>query len=310
MKVFKLLAGLGAILTLSASILASPAQAQATRTWISGVGDDVNPCSRTAPCKTFAGAISKTAAGGEINCIDSGGFGALTITKAITLDCETVEAGVLVAGTNGIVVAAATTDVVVLRGLDFQGLGSGLNGVQFNSGAALYIEKCVIQGFIDSGVNFVPNQNGTAKLTISDTVIRQTGSATLSGGIVMQPQSATAPVVATIKNSSITGSYLGIKADSELGGNINASFYNTVTNQNSHAGIIAQAVPGGEGGTTSFMIDSATSSNNVYGIRADGPNATVRVSNSTVTNNSTVGLAGTDGGGLSPATEITTSTAT
>src|SRR6202171_2112721 len=79
----------------------APAHAQATRTWVSGVGDDANPCSRTAPCKTFAGAISKTAASGEINCIDPGGFGALTITKAIAIICDNVEAGVLVSGTNG-----------------------------------------------------------------------------------------------------------------------------------------------------------------------------------------------------------------
>src|SRR6185503_19236298 len=101
----------------------APAYAQATRTWVSGTGDDANPCSRTAPCKTFAGAISKTAAGGEINCIDTGGYGALTITKSITVDCKNTEAGVLVAGTNGFVVTAASTDVIVIRGLDFTGLG-------------------------------------------------------------------------------------------------------------------------------------------------------------------------------------------
>jgi hypothetical protein len=62
------------------------AQAQATRTWVSGVGDDANPCSRTAPCKTFAGAISKTAPCGEISVLDPGGFGAVTITKSITIN--------------------------------------------------------------------------------------------------------------------------------------------------------------------------------------------------------------------------------
>src|SRR5476649_1743117 len=101
----------------------APAYAQATRTWVSGVGDDANPCSRTAPCKTFAGAISKTAAAGEINCIDPGGFGALTITKAITIDCANTEAGVLVAGTNGFSVNAGAGDVVTLRGLDIFGTG-------------------------------------------------------------------------------------------------------------------------------------------------------------------------------------------
>src|ERR1700683_3993078 len=97
--------------------LTTAAQAQATRTWVSGVGDDVNPCSRTAPCKTFAGAISKTSAGGEINFIDPGGFGPLTITKAITIDCANTEAGVLVSGTNGFVVNAGAADIVTLRGL-------------------------------------------------------------------------------------------------------------------------------------------------------------------------------------------------
>src|SRR5215813_9689606 len=122
----------------------APSHAQATRTWVSGLGDDANPCSRTAPCKTFAGAISKTAAGGEINCLDPGGFGALTITKAITVACESVEAGVLVAGTNGIVVSAGANDAVVLRGLDFVGFGTGLSGIRFNTGATLIVEKCTI----------------------------------------------------------------------------------------------------------------------------------------------------------------------
>src|SRR5213592_312031 len=98
---------------------ASAARAQASRTWVSGVGDDANPCSRTAPCKTFAGAISKTAAGGEIDALDPAGYGAVTITKAITIDGGGGQvASVLVSGTNGIVVQAnAQTDVVILRNL-------------------------------------------------------------------------------------------------------------------------------------------------------------------------------------------------
>src|SRR5246127_3720838 len=99
-------------------LYAAPAQAQATRTWVSGVGDDANPCSRTAPCKTWAGAISKTAPGGEIDALDPGGFGAVTITKSITLDGGGGQvASVLVAGTNGIVIAAQPTDVVTIRNL-------------------------------------------------------------------------------------------------------------------------------------------------------------------------------------------------
>src|SRR6201987_6097283 len=137
------LAVLGAVLV---PVLSSaPAQAQATRTWVSGVGDDVNPCSRTAPCKTFAGAISKTAASGEINCLDPGGFGAVTITKSIIISCEGVEAGVLVAGTNGIAVNGASTDIVYLRGLDLEGLGTGLSGILFIGSGVLHVEHCIIR---------------------------------------------------------------------------------------------------------------------------------------------------------------------
>src|SRR3954462_11648712 len=124
-----------------ALVLPATASAQATRTWVSGVGDDVNPCSRTAPCKTFAGAISKTAAGGEINCLDPGGFGGVTITKAITIACEGVTAGVLVSGTNAIIVNAGPSDQVTLRGLDINGAGTGLNGIRFLAGKALIVDN-------------------------------------------------------------------------------------------------------------------------------------------------------------------------
>src|SRR5688572_12202155 len=112
---------------------AAPAAAQATRTWVSGVGDDANPCSRTAPCKTFAGAISKTATGGEINCLDPGGFGGLTIVKSISIVCDYTEGGVLSAGAgvNGFVInLPAATDTVFLSGLDFNGAGNDQNGVR------------------------------------------------------------------------------------------------------------------------------------------------------------------------------------
>src|SRR5512145_1944192 len=120
---------------------AGPAHAQASRTWVSGVGDDANPCSRTAPCKTFAGAISKTAAGGEISVLDPGGFGAVTITKSITIASEggSGEGGILSPGVNGITINAGANDVVTIRGLAIHGGGSpspGLNGVRFIAGRA------------------------------------------------------------------------------------------------------------------------------------------------------------------------------
>src|SRR5467141_2480608 len=116
------------------------AHAQASRTWVSGVGDDANPCSRTAPCKTFAGAISKTAAGGEIDALDPGGFGAVTITKAITIDGGGGQvAGILAALTNGINVAAGAADIVTLRNIQLNGAGTGLIGINYTSGLGLIV---------------------------------------------------------------------------------------------------------------------------------------------------------------------------
>jgi hypothetical protein len=155
-----------------AAMIAAPgiAQAQATRTWVSGVGDDANPCSRTAPCKTFAGAISKTAPAGEINVLDPGGFGAVTITKSITIRSDHIEAGVLVSGTNGINVSAGTTDRVVLEGLDFEGLGTGLNAVNILAGQKVFVIRCAIRHFTQNGINMISSTPG-AHVFIKDSFI-------------------------------------------------------------------------------------------------------------------------------------------
>jgi len=141
---------LGGILAIALNVM--PAQAQATRTWVSGVGDDANPCSRTAPCKTFAGAISKTATGGEINCLDPGGFGGVTITKSIQIICM-VEAGVLVSGTNAIIVNAAAGSEILLDGLDIEGLSTGINGVNVLASNTVTIRNSTIKNFTQNGVN-------------------------------------------------------------------------------------------------------------------------------------------------------------
>src|SRR5436305_10497233 len=123
------------LLSVAVLMVASIANAQATRTWVSGLRDDANPCSRTAPCKTFAGAISKTASPGIINCLDPGGFGAVTITKSITIDCTGTYGSVLASGTQGVIINALSTDRIVLRAIDINGAGTtlgtqGVNVVQ------------------------------------------------------------------------------------------------------------------------------------------------------------------------------------
>jgi hypothetical protein len=133
------------------TFIATSAFAQATRTWVSGVGDDVNPCSRTAPCQSFAGAIAKTAARGEINVIDPGDYGAVTITKSITINGVGQGAQIIATGSNGITISAAATDVVKLLHLQINGLATSLVGIRFNSGAALIVDDVFVHGFV-SGI--------------------------------------------------------------------------------------------------------------------------------------------------------------
>src|SRR5262245_57776415 len=163
-------------------VLASAAQAQATRTWVSGVGDDVNPCSRTAPCKTFAGAISKTAKDGEISVLDPGGYGAVTITKSITINgTHGAGFGSIVASlVNGIVINI--TDVndvrktVRLVSLNINGASTGLDAIKIFAATAVNVEDCVLDGFTGSGINDVRTTVG--KLYVSHTVARNCAQST------------------------------------------------------------------------------------------------------------------------------------
>jgi hypothetical protein len=164
---------------------ASMAQAQATRTWVSGVGDDVNPCSRTAPCKTFAGAISKTADNGEIDCLDPGGFGAVTVTKTITLDGTTGSGfgSILASGTTGINFndsgsGAPNTKILRVRNLSIQGAGvtPGSIGINWTSGKNLYVENCIIQGFKSGtghGISVNLSVGASQTLTVTDSIISE-----------------------------------------------------------------------------------------------------------------------------------------
>lgn len=133
--------GVMCILSLSAG-----ASAQATRTWVSGVGDDVNPCSRTAPCKTFAGAYPKTAAGGQINVLDPGGYGGVTIGKSLSVIANGVTAGVLVLG-DGVVINAGESDSIYLEGLDFEGESSSASGVRIMQAGKVVIRNSTIRNF-------------------------------------------------------------------------------------------------------------------------------------------------------------------
>src|ERR1700726_1077318 len=183
---------------LAVLVLAStPAYAQATRTWVSGVGDDANPCSRTAPCKTWPGAIAKTAAGGEIDALDPGGFGTVTITKAITLDGGGGQVASILAapGINGVNISAGASDVIILRNLRINGAGGGI-GVSVNTAGRVVIEKCDIFGFASAGVAASPS-SGIVAFKAQDSTFNNNG-----GGITIKPTGG-ATVNASIERTHV-----------------------------------------------------------------------------------------------------------
>lgn len=288
---------------LLAVVLAFPAvlEAQATRTWVSGVGDDANPCSRTAPCKTFAGAISKTAAGGEISVLDPGGFGAVTITKSISIVAEdSGEGGILGAATNGVIINAGAGDVVTLRGLIIEGAGTGLNGIRFLAGKALNVERCLIADFRAStasnghGISFRPS--GASALTLVDTVVENNGIGSNGGGILIQPTgSGTATV--DMNRVTVTGNVFGIKVDTTGGtGASKVTLNNSSVSSSTFSGLVA-FTPGGGPAVDFFVNSSAIVNNGSNGIRSEGPNVRVRIADNVITGNAT-GLSIASGGAV------------
>ena len=259
--------------------------AQATRTWVSGVGDDVNPCSRTAPCKTFAGAISKTAEGGEIDALDPAGFGTVTITKAITIDGTTGQGfgGILASGVNGVNVNITSGNhiadaVVTLRHLSIQGVSqspnlAGPSGISVTNVNRLNVEECYIQNMSTTGIRFSLGAN-SCQASIKDTTIENTAtgiSSTSTGGAaVIQVEhcrfSSMADGVNAIANSFIT---------------IRDSYFGGLTGANGGAKASA--------GTTVNVLNSAFANNNI-GVNVVG---TVRLSNNDFVNNTTAISGGT-----------------
>src|SRR5205085_8044274 len=274
----------------------SLAHAQATRTWVSGVGDDVNPCSRTAPCKTFAGAISKTFINGEIDCLDEGGFGVVTITKSITIE------GTFGGGFGSILSSGSPTAVLInltsgttndplqtvrLRNIAITGTGAsgsvgtrtGTNGVRILSAFNVYVENCVITDLSNRGIS--DEQTTAGSLYITDTIVRNCAQS----GIAITPVSVS--VKASIDHTRSEGNGNG---GFVVTANVNATVSNSVAAGNAQFGFYAEQASG----TTKLNIESSTSVNNGVGINS-GPGASdVVCSNVNVFNNGT-GLTFTGG---------------
>jgi len=276
---------------LALALLAAPivGHAQATRTWVSGVGDDVNPCSRTAPCKTFAGAISKTAAGGEINVLDPGGFGTVTITKSITIGTDPALGGTLNASTNGVIINAATTDTVTLRGLVIMGpstgVSTGLNGVRIVQAGTVNIENCYIYGNRSAAPNgngvVAVNTSGTLRLNVTRTLLSENGAASTGAGVLVQP-TGTGSAIVSLDNVTAINNSRGVQLDaSSTSGSVKGTISNSNINNNTLAGIHIVS----NGSASNVFITDTVSSNNAGGLNAIGAGVVARVNRSSFFNN-------------------------
>lgn len=274
-----------AALTFGFALLITPSVfAQATRTWVSGVGDDANPCSRTAPCKTFAGAISKTAAGGEISVLDPGGFGAVTITKSITLNGAGTLASILFSGTNGIIVNGAGI-VVNIVDISLNGgtpTSPGINGIRIIAADRVTVVGCDIFNYSSAGIKDERTTAGT--LTVKNTTIRnsiQSGANTVTQGINLTPSAGTVAIAAVIDGCNISGNNLATSSGIFLNNGPKALVTRTTLNGNLR-GVIA-------GTSSEISLQECQVIGNGHGLRAS-PGGTVRIAHCLITGNTTNGL--------------------
>lgn len=271
--------GLVLVLVVAILAIAPMAHAQATRTWVSGVGDDVNPCSRTAPCKTYAGAISKTAAGGIISTLDPGGFGAVTITKSITIEGTGTLGSILNAGTS-VTVNAASTDVVVLRDLSLHGAGTGTNGVRILSASEVYIQNCNIQNNAGDGIDIAPSGVGTlTKVHVDNSrIMNNTGK-----GIELIPSSS-GTIKLVVNDSEISGnSSNGVDV---TGNNNSASIINSRITHNGATGVQVQLT------SSVAFVSNSLIAYNVTGVNSGvgGQSPVVHLSGNTIVGNTGNGV--------------------
>jgi len=269
----------------AAAILLSQttAHAQAMRTWVASTasrGSDANACTRAAPCKTFAGALAKTVAGGEINCIDADDYGAVTITKSISIVCDNTEAGIIT-GAVAITVNTAAADTVTLKGIDIDGSGTGTAAVSFTQGGTLHLQKLRIRNFKGGnanrafGINFTPTVAG-AKLHLSDSIIADSGFGFGGAGIGVATQG---PIVtASITNTRVENNLAGMRIFGS------ATTLNVTVTDSAFVGNSAGIL---NGAGVMMLNNIVVANNSEIGIANTGPQSTTRMGNSLVTGNAT-----------------------
>jgi hypothetical protein len=270
--------------TLISALASSGAYALANRTFVSGNGSDANPCSLTAPCRSFAGAILQTSPGGEIAVLDTAGYGAVTITHAVSIvNEEGVEAGITATSGDGITIAAGPADVVNLRGLTLVGAG-GANGITFNTGGALNIQNCVIRGFSADGLNLAPT--GNTDINVSNTIASGNGNV----GIVVSPSGTGITVTASFEQvQAIHNNQDGFEVfgGSMTGGSLHVIAADSLASGNAAAGFFSTSIAGKANPT--FTLANSRATNNQTGV-ANGQGVAMFLNGSTISGNSANGF--------------------
>ena len=266
--------------------------AQASRTWVSGVGDDADSCSRTSPCRSFSRAHTATAVNGEINCLDTGSYGGVTITKSITINCHDVFSGTTASSTQGVLINydlfddTDTRKSVHLRNLNFNGLNTGQRGIRISSSTAIpgtnvHIEDCVIDGAYGTpGRGIEDNRNGGGKLFITNTTIRNVSGAAIS----FAPFTGSGLVNITIDKVQIYNCQFGIAIGS--GGTVVVT--NSVISSCSSAGLHVE----GNFEASDIHANNVVLNHNGIGLEQSGV-GTIRIANSQITNSTANGTVGT-----------------
>ena len=281
-------------LALTAALPAVSAQAQNLRSFVSGHGSDSNNCTLATPCRTFQAAFNVTNAGGEIAVLDSAGYGTLTINKAISIvNPGGVEGGIIVpSGGTGVVINAGASDAISLRGLTIDGGGVGQSGIQFNTGKSLTVENCVIRhmqyttGVPSTGVGIYFAPNATSSLSVSNTLVADNGQS----GIYVYPTSGSGAVTAVfnrveVYNNSSRG--IMINATNRTTDTIQATAADSIAAGNTETGFYIYTASGYA--PTTLTLVRSVSANNWVGVHSHGTGGIVRLANSTVTGNGSLG---------------------
>jgi hypothetical protein len=253
---------------LAFGLAALPASALSTRTFVSATGADSGACTRAAPCRMLSYAHTQTSPGGEIDILDTAGYGALTITKSISIvNPGGVEAGILAsAGGNAITIAAGTNDVISLRGLTLEGAGSGAVGIKLTSGGHVTILDSVVRGFTSEGINISPSSLSTT-FHIANTLVSHNSVY----GIKIAP-SGTGTVdgsmdhIATNRNGD-TG--IHVSGALTTGVLMNVSITNSVISGNGSVGVKCDSAA--SHATTQVIVINSSVTHNGIGVITTGP---------------------------------------